>query len=313
MPGTSEFTMGNLVYRFGRCELDVDTRELRVDGRLRALEPRPFSLLVYLLRERHRVVRKDELIDEIWPDRIVSVGALARAVCCLRKAIDEGPEPMVQTLHRVGFRFVGPVHESRPAAHPRPGSAPPVVALLPPEDATGESESGWSAAGLAATVGHGLAALGCAWPFPLRSLRAVLQSLPAFSEPAAIAEALRARHEVDVLIHTRMTREKAGYRLDCSLFGAGPRQQFTLRAEDPLRLGRKLTRQLPKHLNPLGAETPQAQADDHWVLELFAHAVEASMQGNRSLARKFCLAVLEYEPHFAEAVAELEYLDTADR
>jgi hypothetical protein len=86
-----------------------------------------------------------------------------------------------------------------------------------------------------------------------------------------------------------------------------------LRAEDRLRLGRKLARQLPKHLSPLGAGTPQTEADDHWVLELFAHAVEASAQGNRSLAHKFCRAVLEYEPHFAEAVADLEYLDTAGR
>jgi DNA-binding winged helix-turn-helix (wHTH) protein len=304
--------MGLHVYRFGRCELDVGARELRVDGRLAALEPRPFALLLHLLRQRHRIVHKDELIDEVWPDRIVSIGALTRAVYCLRKAIDDGPESMIQTHHRVGFRFVGQVSESGPGAGAG-GNPPPVVALLPAEDRTGERDLGGSAMGLVATVGHVLAAQGWAWTLPMRSLMSVLRSLPDSAGPAAIAEALRERHEVNVLIHTRISREKAGYRLDCTLFGSGPEDQFTLRAQDPLRLGSKLARQLPRYLSPLSAATAQTEAEDRWVLELFARAVDASAQGKRSLARKFCRVVLEYEPHFAEAVAELEDLETIGR
>lgn len=301
------------VYRFGRCELDVGARELRVDGGPVALEPRPFALLLYLLRQRHRIVHKDELIDEVWPDRIVSPGALARAVYCLRKAIDDGPGSIIQTHHRVGFRFVGEVSESGPAGRAGAANPPPVVALLPAEDRTGERDLGGSAMGLVATVGHVLAAQGWAWTLPMRSLMTVLQSLPGSAGPAAIAEALRARHEVNVLIHTRISREKAGYRLDCTLLGTGPEQQFTLRAQDPLRLGSKLARQLPRYLSPLSAATAQTEAEDRWVLELFARAVDASAQGKRSLARKFCRVVLEYEPHFAEAVAELEDLETTGR
>jgi DNA-binding winged helix-turn-helix (wHTH) protein len=302
----------NLVYRFGRCELDVDARELRVDGCVRALDPRPFALLTYLLRQRHRVIRKDELIDEVWPDRIVTVGALARAVCCVRKAIDDDSSGLLQTLHRVGYRFIGEVSELRPSVDVGAGATPPVVALLPTEERTGEAALAWSAIGLVATVGHVLAARGVAWPLPVPTLMATLATLQPALAPAEIAQVLRARHDVTALVQTRIARETAGYRLDCSLFTTGAHAQFTLRAEDPMRLGRKMTRQLSRHLLPESVSpasaSPGEQQDDPWVLELFAHAMHASAQGHTALAQKFLRVVLEYEPHFAEAASELASL-----
>jgi DNA-binding winged helix-turn-helix (wHTH) protein len=302
----------NLIYRFGRCELDVDARELRVDGAIRALDPRPFALLTYLLRQRHRVIRKDELIDEVWPDRIVTVGALARAVCCVRKAIDDDTSALLQTLHRVGYRFIGEVTELGPSADDGAEAAPPVVALLPTEEHSAETSLGGSAIGLVATVGHVLAARGVAWPLPMPTLLSTLASLPPSLEPAEIEKALRARHGVVALIQTRIAREKAGYRLDCSLFSADGQSQFILRAEDPMRLGRKMTRLLSRSLLPGSAASARmaAQQDDPWVLELFAHAMHASAEGQAERARKFLRVVLHYEPHFAEAAAALEDLST---
>ena len=59
--------------------LDVDRRELRRGGNPVAATPQVFDLLLYLIRNRDRVVGKDELIGSVWGGRIVSDSALRRA------------------------------------------------------------------------------------------------------------------------------------------------------------------------------------------------------------------------------------------
>ena len=58
-------------FRFSHFALDTDRRELRRGGDLVQLEPQVFDLLVYLIRNRDRVVTKDDLIAGVWGGRIV--------------------------------------------------------------------------------------------------------------------------------------------------------------------------------------------------------------------------------------------------
>ena len=69
-PG-SERNLG-LRYRFADCVLDTDRRELRRQGSLVAVEPQVFDLLVHLIRQRERVVGKDDIMAAVWHGRIVS-------------------------------------------------------------------------------------------------------------------------------------------------------------------------------------------------------------------------------------------------
>jgi pimeloyl-ACP methyl ester carboxylesterase/DNA-binding winged helix-turn-helix (wHTH) protein len=114
-------------------ELDPRRRELRrADGGAVHVEPQVFDLLVHLVRNRDRVVGKDELFDTIWQGRVVSEAALSSRINAARKAIgDDGDrQELIRTVHRRGFRFVGearelPEAEGRPpAAGPRPSGAP---------------------------------------------------------------------------------------------------------------------------------------------------------------------------------------------
>jgi DNA-binding winged helix-turn-helix (wHTH) protein len=50
-----------VVFRFGDHVLDIERRELRRGAEPVALEPQVFDLLVYLVRNRGRVVSKDDL------------------------------------------------------------------------------------------------------------------------------------------------------------------------------------------------------------------------------------------------------------
>ena len=55
-----------MVFRFGDHVLDTERRELRRGAEPVALEPQVFDLFVYLVRNRDRVVSKDDLIEGVW-------------------------------------------------------------------------------------------------------------------------------------------------------------------------------------------------------------------------------------------------------
>ena len=98
--------------------LDTDRRELRLGAGVTPLTPQVFDILVYLIRNRERVVSKDDLIAAIWDGRIVSESALTTRLNSVRSAIgDSGEEQrLIKTLPRKGVRFVGIVREERPVA-----------------------------------------------------------------------------------------------------------------------------------------------------------------------------------------------------
>jgi pimeloyl-ACP methyl ester carboxylesterase/DNA-binding winged helix-turn-helix (wHTH) protein len=108
-----------LIFAFGDCELDLDRYELRRAGLLRPVEPQVFDLLAVLIRERHRVVPKEELLDTVWGNRFVSESALTSRVKAARQAIgDDGrTQRLIRTAHGRGYQFAASVDE---AAQPDP-------------------------------------------------------------------------------------------------------------------------------------------------------------------------------------------------
>ena len=103
-----------------------------------SVAPQVFDLLDYLIRNRERVVSKDDLIDAIWNGRIVSDAALTTRLNAARTAIgDSGEEQhLIKTLPRKGFRFVGAVLEAQGPAGPATADnaiEPPRPALTLPD------------------------------------------------------------------------------------------------------------------------------------------------------------------------------------
>ena len=107
-------------YRFDDCELDSRRRELRRGVDLVPIAPQVFDVLEYLVRNRERVVSKDELLAAVWGGRIVSESALFTRINAVRAAIgDSGEEQrLVRTLPRKGFRFVGALRQEPDAKPP---------------------------------------------------------------------------------------------------------------------------------------------------------------------------------------------------
>ncbi len=113
------------MFRFDRYELNEDAGELRRDGALVEIQPKPLALLALLLRERERVVPLDELFDALWPGIAVTPSSLTRAVSMARRAIgDTHRGELLKSVARRGYRFAGTVIESEaPRPVPAPGRA----------------------------------------------------------------------------------------------------------------------------------------------------------------------------------------------
>ena len=108
-------------FLFADHKVDIDRRELVRGSAPVAVEPQVFDLLVHLMRNRDRVVSKDDLIASVWGGRIVSDSTLASRINAARKAVgDNGAQQkLIRTVSRKGFRFVGDVREqSREARAP---------------------------------------------------------------------------------------------------------------------------------------------------------------------------------------------------
>ncbi len=110
-------------YAFGNCQIDLPRRELRRGGVGVVVEPGVLDLLDYLLRNRHRVVSKDDLIAAVWDGRAVSDSTLAVRIHAVRSAIgDSGKDQkLIRTFARKGFRFVGDVREDAGEGQHRSG------------------------------------------------------------------------------------------------------------------------------------------------------------------------------------------------
>src|SRR5579884_593400 len=104
---------GGKVYFSGDVEIDANRVVIRRAGAECSLRPKTFRLLLYLLEHRDRLVPKEELIQELWPDTAVSDGALAQCIADLRRTLEEDSRNprFIRTAPRLGYQFIAPVTE----------------------------------------------------------------------------------------------------------------------------------------------------------------------------------------------------------
>ena len=128
-------------YRFDDFLVQPEAWNLYRNGQVIHLEPTVLKLLVFLIGNRDRLVTREELMDTVWGETVVSDAALSKAVARLRKALDDDPGAprYIETVHSRGYRFVAEVEEtdldsralSAPSAFSRRGvTAVAIVGLL---------------------------------------------------------------------------------------------------------------------------------------------------------------------------------------
>jgi DNA-binding winged helix-turn-helix (wHTH) protein/tetratricopeptide (TPR) repeat protein len=120
------------VYRFGQFSVDPLARTLKCNEATIALSRRSFDLLLYLVQNSGKILSKEELLKQIWPDTFVDENSLAKSMSVLRRALEDGSagNAFVLTLPGRGYQFavpvelVGPRIEIEPAGSEPPSSVP---------------------------------------------------------------------------------------------------------------------------------------------------------------------------------------------
>jgi DNA-binding winged helix-turn-helix (wHTH) protein/tetratricopeptide (TPR) repeat protein len=104
-----------VLYEFGKFLCDPREQLLLCDGKPVALSPKSFDILVALIRSKGRLLMKDELMQQVWPDSFVEEANLTVNISALRKVLGETPEGphYIETVPKRGYRFVAPVKEQQ--------------------------------------------------------------------------------------------------------------------------------------------------------------------------------------------------------
>src|ERR1700733_10571450 len=108
----------NTLYEFGPFQADTVRRLLFREGQQIPVTSKAFDTLEVLIRNRDRVLEKDELLKTIWPNSFVEEANLAQNVSALRKALGEvpGENLYIATVPGRGYRFVGSIRAPAPEA-----------------------------------------------------------------------------------------------------------------------------------------------------------------------------------------------------
>ncbi len=99
-------------YEFGKFRCEPREHLLLCEGKPVSLSPKSFEILVVLLRSSGRLLTKDELLQQVWPDSFVEESNLTVNISALRRALGESKAgQFIETVPRRGYRFVAPVTE----------------------------------------------------------------------------------------------------------------------------------------------------------------------------------------------------------
>jgi len=128
------------MFRFKGYTLDIARTALRAADHEVELRPKSFEVLRYLLENADRTVTKEELMEAVWPNVVVTDHVLAHCVSEVRQAIGDLDQAIIKTIPRRGYRFTAPV--LRVAA----STAEPLPLPYSPQHA-GEGREGAASAG----------------------------------------------------------------------------------------------------------------------------------------------------------------------
>lgn len=96
---------------FSPFQLDLAREQVWYEGQLVPLRPKLFAILRYLVEHAGRLVPREELLQAVWPDTVVSDSVLRGCIRALREALEDDAEAprFIETVARRGYRFLAPL------------------------------------------------------------------------------------------------------------------------------------------------------------------------------------------------------------
>jgi TolB-like protein/DNA-binding winged helix-turn-helix (wHTH) protein/Flp pilus assembly protein TadD len=123
---------------FGVFQVNLAARELRKHGVRLRLPSQPFCILSILLDKPGEIVTREEMRQRLWAsDTFVDFEhSLNSAIKKLRAALGDSSENprYIETVPRLGYRFIAPVEEVSGVGRPAPETLPATVQAGTPAD-----------------------------------------------------------------------------------------------------------------------------------------------------------------------------------
>ncbi len=105
-----------MIYRFESYKLDTSTFQLFEKGVSIAVEPQVFDLIVFLIKNRDRVISRQELFESLWHGKEVCDTSLSNHIKSARKVLgDNGQsQKIIKTVHGRGYQFIAEIDTQKP-------------------------------------------------------------------------------------------------------------------------------------------------------------------------------------------------------
>ena len=282
------------IFAFGRFRLDTAQGVLLCEGVPVPLVPKAVDLLVQLVQQPGRVLRKQDLIDALWPDVVVEEGNLAKLVFLLRKELGGAS---IETHPKRGYRFVARLE-------PVSAAQGEVVAVLPFVDLSDGKSEGSFCEGVSEEILNAVS--------HLPNTRVVARS-SSFKFAGGDAREIGARLSATLLVEGSIRKSSQGLRVSARLVDARTGYQrwsavFERTIGDVFSVQDEIARAVARSLYP---DLPAALPRPPRPIDLEAY--ELYLQGryhwNRRPGKVVWQALrcfeqaLAKEPHFAAAWA----------
>ena len=100
-------------FQFGNFVLEASQHSLKKGTQQIHLRPKAFETLLYLVKHHGSLVKKQDMLDDLWPNVIVTENTLSHCIDEVRRVLqDDAQEPtFIRTIPRVGFKFIAVVKE----------------------------------------------------------------------------------------------------------------------------------------------------------------------------------------------------------
>jgi len=306
-------------YVFGPFDLDTEKHLLVRDGVPIALPPKCFELLCILIRSHGRLIEKDHLMRQLWPNTFVEEANLSNLIAVLRKALGDSPAQShyIQTVPKLGYRFAAPLAAPVEAISKAQGPAivevPRAIRIIvfPFRTSTELEDHACLTYDMPAAIASALAELNA---FTVRSVQLAMAFDQVLWDPKAVAKAT----DVDYIVAGSLSPCLAGIHAMIQLIQAESgtlvwSKSWDISRGDLVRLHQGVFQLIVHTLVRAAGERSAAPA--HAGIPSHPEAYNSYLTANQlctkrrpenmALARDLYVACLEKDPNFAPAWARL--------